>query len=240
MAIDARKHNAFAATEQPTMAGFNALSLSINDVMPCTNTTTQASQAAAVSAAGVSFSTNPLVTIRANAPGLHRIEYTYDGTNFLPASSVLHFSSTSAMNTFATANAALLTFGDSAWVGSALYQWNGSAFVAYDSGWIALTYSSGFGANSFGFSPAIRVVDNRCTLRGTVLKTSGSLSGGDQPVATFSASLRPAAVTYSVQQGGGQAVVNMQLDQNGVLTCKSSPTATSSWVSLDGFTWTTD
>lgn len=168
MATDARLHSAFSSTEHPDMAGLNAMSLSINDVMPASNATTQASQAATLSGAGVSFSATPLVTIRADAPGLHRIEYSYDGSVFLPGSGTLHFASVSAMNTWTTANSALLTSGDVCNVAGALYTWTGTAWTANDTGWVGLTLASGYTGTI-----EARSLGGIVLLQGQITKTAG-------------------------------------------------------------------
>jgi hypothetical protein len=129
MATDARKHTTLAAGEAPTRAGLAAAIFSINDAIPVANATEQAQVGAAIVAQGVDLSTKPMVTIRADARGLHRIEYSYNGTVFLPASGVLTFASKSAADTWAAANGALLVAADECVAGGVRHVWTGTAWV---------------------------------------------------------------------------------------------------------------
>lgn len=208
MATDARLHSAFSSTEHPSMAGLNALSLSINDVMPVSNATTQVSQAAAVAAAGVSFATNPLVTIRADAPGLHRIESSYDGLVFVPASGVLHFASTSARDTWTTANSALLTTEDMCVAAGDVYRWESSAWVPLRSYYYAYTST----AQSIPNASATQV-----TLSSATSYHSPDITGvGDGTVTIETAGLYKIDGYVAFMAGGSSSTRGLQLLRNGV------------------------
>lgn len=132
MATDAKKHTSIAAGEKPTRQALADSILSINDAVPVANATEQAQVAAALTTLGQSFATKPLLTMRADAPALHRLEYTYDtdGTPaFLPASGVLHFANTTDADSWAAANPGLLTAGDAAMIGAIRYTWNGTKWL---------------------------------------------------------------------------------------------------------------
>jgi len=125
MVTDARKHLTIAPGEKPTRAALAAALLSISDVVPVSGATEQTQVAQALQAAGVSLASAPLVTARADASPMHRIEYSYDGNVFLPASGVLHFATETAANSWASANSAYLTLGDRCFVGATAYVWQG-------------------------------------------------------------------------------------------------------------------
>jgi len=106
---------------------FTQFGLSINDIRPVANATERDQFVTDMVAAGLGPSaSHPLFVMRADAPGLHRIEYTIDGTVWVPASGRLQFSSTAAANSWATANPSLLTTGDVAMIAGKEYRWFGS------------------------------------------------------------------------------------------------------------------
>lgn len=120
---------------------FSSFGNSIRDIVPVANTTARTSLVTALTNAGQGPSaTRPLVVYRNDAPGLHRHEYTTDGTVWLPLDGVLYFASKSAADTFATSYGSLLTIGDEARVGRLRYEWDGTAWR----GWIAATLQNGW------------------------------------------------------------------------------------------------
>lgn len=129
MATDAKKHETIAAGEAPTRAKLAAAVFSINDVVPVANATEAGQVAVAVAAAGQVLASNPLFVSRADARGLHRIEYTYNGTVWLPASGVLAFANLTDATSWAATNGAYLTVGDLCRIGAFDFKWNGSAWV---------------------------------------------------------------------------------------------------------------
>lgn len=125
MATDAKKHTTIAAGETPSRAALAAAILSVSDVIPVANATEATQVATAVAAAGQNLATAPVTVARADARGLHRIEYSYDGAVWLPASGVLTFASKSAADTWAAAHSSLLATGDLCRIGGAVYEWAG-------------------------------------------------------------------------------------------------------------------
>lgn len=128
MSIDQKKHTSIAAGEAPKQGALAKALLSINDVVPTANATEQAQILEALS--GTEFPVTParpLATTRADARPLHQIEVSRGGA-FVPTSGVLSFATKSAADTWAQANAALLTPGDRCVAGSADYRWDGGAW----------------------------------------------------------------------------------------------------------------
>ena len=121
---------------------FEQFGLSISDVVPVANVTDRAQVVADLTAKGRGpSSTRPLVVIRADAPGLRRIEYTYDGTVWVPASGVTDFVTKGDADSFATAHAGLLTAMDRCVAGGVQYVWSGTAWLP-ESAWAPYTPSS--------------------------------------------------------------------------------------------------
>lgn len=103
---------------------------SINDVTPVANVTERDQVVADLVAVGSGpSSTRPLIVIRGDAPGLHRVEYTYDGTAWIPVSGALRFASKSAADSFGTSYAGYLTAGDEGWAAGVRIVWSGTAWV---------------------------------------------------------------------------------------------------------------
>lgn len=129
MATDAKKHTTLAPGEVPSRAAIAAALFSIDDIIPVANGTEANQVGAAVAAAGQTLASNPVFVSRADARGLHRIEYSYDGTVWLPFSGILTFASKSAADTWATSNSSYLTVGDMAQVGATRYLWTGTKWA---------------------------------------------------------------------------------------------------------------
>lgn len=133
--VNARKHVTPAGTDQSVTRAtiFESFGQSINDVIPVANATERAQVIANLTAAGQGpSSTHPVVVIRADARGMHRLEYTYDGSVFLHASSVLSFPDRATADSWASANGGYLVTGDRAVVGGADARWNGSGWIIDD------------------------------------------------------------------------------------------------------------
>lgn len=114
---------------------FKAFGLTIRDVVPVANTTARAQLVTALVEAGQGPTTDrPLVVHRSDAPGLHRIEYSIDGTVWVPASGALIFASKSAADSFGTSYPGMLTVGDECRVGSTVYRWSGTVWYQPSSG----------------------------------------------------------------------------------------------------------
>lgn len=128
---NARKHVIPTGTEASFSRAtiFTTFGNSIRDVVPVANTTERTSVVSALNTAGQGpTSARPLVIYRHDAPGLHRLEYTVDGTVFLPASGVLRFATKSAADTWATSNSGYLSVGDVCFVANVRHRWDGAAW----------------------------------------------------------------------------------------------------------------
>lgn len=127
---NARKHQipADGDTSVTPETIFESFGNSIRDVVPVANTTDRDLLVTALTEAGEGPATGrPLVVHRADARGLHRIEYT-TGNVWVSASGVLQFASESDAASWATGNGALLTVGDRCQIGANEYKWSGSAW----------------------------------------------------------------------------------------------------------------
>lgn len=142
---------------------FQEFGESIRDVVPVANTTARTTLVSALTAAGETpSSTKPLYVYRQDAPGLHRIEYTADGTNWVTVSGLQFFASTSARDSWTTTNVALLSVGDECFVSNVIYSWSGSTWLpnlmtSWTPSWENLSIGSG-GSNwgEYGYT------DGRC------------------------------------------------------------------------------
>jgi len=137
---NARKHKIPAGGEQTTNRKtiFEDWGNSIRDVIPVANVTERNQVVAALASAGETASAaRPIVVLRADARGLHRIEYTTDGTTWLPSSGVLEFTSLANATSFGTSNGGLLTAGDRCRISGTELRWTGSKWVPVGNGLIA-------------------------------------------------------------------------------------------------------
>lgn len=124
MATDIKKHTTIASGENPTRAAIAAAILSVNDVIGVADLTERAQLVNALNSAGIGPSaTRPLVVFRANAPGLHKIESSMDGTIFTPASGVLQFATKGDADAWGSSNASYLSTGDTCVAGGRTYTW---------------------------------------------------------------------------------------------------------------------
>lgn len=108
---------------------FDAFGNSIRDIPAVANTTARAQLVTDLTTASETPSdTAPLYVYRADAPGLHRIEYTEDGTVWIPASGLPRFVNDAARDSWTTSNSGLLSVGDRCFVGTNDFEWSGSAW----------------------------------------------------------------------------------------------------------------
>lgn len=180
---------------------FEAFGNSIHDIVPVANTTERAQLVAALNAKGAGpTAANPLVVHRADAPGLHRIEYSADGTVWL--SDVLFFTTKDAADSFAASNGGLLTVGDECQAGSMRYAWSGTAWLELDTGWVAVpTLGQGWSALP-GAAPRVRRVGKQVFLEGAL-----NLGGGAAwaNLLTIPEGFRPKRNTYTGTLNSSQA-----------------------------------
>lgn len=141
---DAKKHVMPSGNEKSfnRLTLFEAFGNSIHDIVPVANTTERAQLVAALTSKAVGPSaTNPLFVFRADARGLHRIEYTTDGTLWFPASGVMNFTTKADADSFGASNSGYLTTGDRATIAGVEYQWQGAWRLAE----LCLAVNVGFG-----------------------------------------------------------------------------------------------
>lgn len=156
--LNVRKHTVPLGTEQSVTRKtiFESFGLSINDVVPVANTTERSQLINGLNAAGVGPSaTRPVIVLRGDAPGLHRVEWTNNGSDWRPVSGVLRFNSEASATAWATANAGLLSWGDWAVIANALFRWSGTGWVAEVFPWARLTAQNGWTANTANNGPDV-------------------------------------------------------------------------------------
>lgn len=192
---NARKHVIPAGADQSITREtiFAAFGNSIRDVIPVANATERGQIVDALVAKGQGpTAARPLVTLRADAPGLHRIEYSSNGTVWLSASGVLTFASKAAADSFGTANGGLLSVGDECRVGSARYTWSGTAWVIIDTGWVALTLNANWSVYTGGEAPKYRVVNGILHMVG---RTNATAAAGGV-IGVLPSAARPSSVGH--------------------------------------------
>lgn len=162
---NARKHKIPATGEQSVTRKtiFEDWGNSIRDIVPVATINERTQVLNALTAAGEGpTATRPLVVLRADARGMHRVEYTTDGTVWVPASGVMEFASLTAATSFATSSGGYLTAGDRCRISGTEWRWTGSKWVPAGNGLIA----------------AAQVVPSSLTLTTTVTEVAGlSLTG---------------------------------------------------------------
>lgn len=128
---NARKHKIPSTGEQTVNRTtiFESFANSIRDVVPVASVNERNQLVSALNAKGEGpTATRPLVVLRLDAPGLHRVESTTDGTNWIPTSGVLTFTTKTLANSFATSNGGLLTSGDECLIAGVRHRWSGSVW----------------------------------------------------------------------------------------------------------------
>lgn len=239
MALNARQHTIPAGSDTSVSRAtiFQAFGNSIHDVVPVANATARAALVSDLDAAGQDVtSTNPLVVLRGDAPGLHRLEYSYDGSVWLTASGRLAFASKSAADSWATANGSLLSMGDECWVGSANYAWDGTAWRGGDT---TTPTFLGIYASS-GASPVkVTARGGRAFMEGIATSSSATFTTGtNYDLCTIPASMAPATDRlYLVSVGNANSCrLVVQPDGDVIFAVLSGFTGTAS-IGLDSVTW---
>jgi hypothetical protein len=131
---NARKHTipTGAETSVTPETIFETFGNSIRDVVPVANVTERSLLVQALTNAEPSqapTAARPLVVLRADAPGLSRIEYTTDGSVWIAVTGLIRFASKSDADSWALSNGALLSGSDRALVNGVPYVWSGTAWV---------------------------------------------------------------------------------------------------------------
>lgn len=112
---------------------FETFGNSIRDVVTVANTTERDQLVADLAAAGEGPATSKaLVVYRQDAPGMHQLEYSTDGTVFVPASGVPKFANDTARDSWTTSNGGRLSIGDRCISNDVTYQWTGSVWWFLD------------------------------------------------------------------------------------------------------------
>jgi hypothetical protein len=153
MAQNARKHEIPGADDLTVTweAIFEVFGNTINDVIPVANAAERAQVVAGLSSVGLAPSNSrPLLVARADAPGLRRVEVTFDGVEFLPVGGMLRFASKEEATSWGTANGGLLNAGDRAVVGTADARWSGTAWQV-DGDVVTPALGAGWAAPSMNF-----------------------------------------------------------------------------------------
>lgn len=212
--LDARKRT-IPAGGDPSVSRvtiFEAFGLSINDVVPVVNATERAQVVTDLNAKSQGpTSSRPLIVSRADARGLHRIEYSYDGTAWLPASGVLTFSSLADATSWATSNASLLTTGDICMAGGKRFEWRGQ-WMPVDSGDVALTLASGWSNVASMDAASVRMVNGMVSLNGRV---NGS---GTKDAFTLPTWARPGVDRVASVMIGGNTLQTVIIATSGLVT----------------------
>lgn len=188
---------------------FETYGNSIRDVVPVASVTARTQLVSDLSGVGQAPSaTKPLYVWRADAPGLHRIEATSDGTVWVPASGVLQFASTGARDTWTTANGGLLTHGDVCWVGSASFvywgsQWDPTTPTAFTPTYSGITIGASTHA-SFWWRDGGTIQVESALVLGTGWNISGPVRMSP-PVAFTSPADTPLGDAFYVDAGTGYA-----------------------------------
>lgn len=193
--LNARKHTIPSGGDQSITRAtiFEAFGNTIHDVIPVASATerTQVVNALVTKGAGPSTA-NPVVVLRADAPGMHRLEYSTNGTVWLTSSGVLFFATKALADSFGTANGGLLSVGDECRVGSARYTWSGTAWVISDTGWVALTLNANWAVYTGGEAPRYRVVNGILHMAG---RTNATAAAGGV-IGVLPAEVRPSSVGH--------------------------------------------
>ncbi len=169
MALNSRRHTVPAGTDQSVSRAtiFETFGNSIHDVVPVANSTDRAQLVSDLTAAGrTPTTTDPLVVYRADAPGLHRFEWSPDGSAWIPVDGVLRFADKAAATAWATANASMLTAGDEAIIGGVRVPWSGTEWELWP--WENITPAAGWTANTGSGTPRIRRDGHIVTYQGGV------------------------------------------------------------------------
>ncbi|MEA1264150.1 hypothetical protein MicroSTF_13995 [Microbacterium sp. STF-2] len=188
---NARKHKIPGGGEQTVNRKmlFEDFGNSIRDIVPVASINERGQLLTALSNAGEAPTpARPLVVLRADARGLHRIEYTTDGTIWLPASGVLDFQTKALADSFGSSNGGLISVGDTCTAAGVSYYWTGASWDR-DTAWAALTLGNSWVNFGAPFRNAAYKRENGwVSLRGSI--KAGEV-GVTKPIATLPTGFRP-------------------------------------------------
>lgn len=161
----------------------------------------------------------PLVVHRADARGMHRIEYTVNGTVWMPASGVLDFASKSAADSWATSNGGLLTRGDEASIPNARLFWDGAKWVGGPP--VGITYSTaadGIYSASSTTPAQIRADRGYASWEGRIVSSSAPFNAGtDYTIGTVPDGYRPAKEETYALAAKGSSFARLTITTAGVI-----------------------
>ena len=176
MALNSRRHTVPAGTEQSVNRAtiFETFGNSIHDVIPVANSTDRAQLVSDLTAAGRKpTTTDPLVVYRADAPGLHRFEWSPDGSAWIPVDGVMRFADKAAATAWATANPSMLTAGDEAIIGGVRVPWSGTEWEWWP--WETITPAAGWTGNTGAGAPRISRLGREVVYQGGVYGGTGDV-----------------------------------------------------------------
>lgn len=183
---------------------FKQFGQSINDVVPVANAAERAQVVADLTADGRGpTSARPLVVIRADARGLHRMEYTYDGTVWLPGSGELAFATEPEAASWAMSNGGLVATGDSAVIAGVRAQWTGTKWDYVES-FTDLLFGNGFTAYTGSGWSGVRV-----WRRGGIVFGNGAATNQNAWAAGTAVCNVPAGMRPPVQWQGASCTVEV-------------------------------
>ncbi|MDD7963300.1 hypothetical protein [Microbacterium thalli] len=209
--LNLRKHRIPAAGEATFTREviFQQFGLSINDFIPVANVTERGQVITALNTAtppAGPTAERPIAFARADAPGLHRMEYTYDGVVFIPFDGVMRFPTRDAADAFGTANAGMLTTDDRCVAGGQNLRWSIDR-------WVPLW-------------PAVRVFRSGLHSSGSPFRTNGGTfrlnwdAEAEDPADFHSAGLNPDRLTVPPGMGGVYAFDGKtRVEDNGADEC---------------------
>lgn len=222
MVLNARKQTIPAGTDTTVSREtiFEDFGNSIRDVVPVASTTERTQLVTALTTAGEAPSaTKPLVVHRNDARGAHRIEYTTNGSVWMPASGLLEFASKTAADSFGTSYPGLLTLGDKAMVAGFEYIWTATGWAGAA---VLITPDSAvWRFNLTGVLPgAVRREGNRNYLQGAM--TNGQAGGTsvtqnqDYRIGSIPSAMGPPSdVFFTTSSANGTAAANISVKTNG-------------------------
>lgn len=170
---------------------FTSFGNSIRDVVPVANVTERTSKVNALTSAGQApSSTKPLVVYRQDAPGAHRIEWTINGTTWIPSSGILDFASKAAADSWASSNPGMLSRSDECTIPNARLFWDGAKWVGGPP--VGISYTGIYSASSIS-AALIRADRGYALFEGRVVSTSANfVVGSTYTVGTVPDGYRPA------------------------------------------------
>lgn len=136
---------------------FETFANSIRDIVTAATATARAQIVTALTAVNQGpTAARPLTVYRGDAPGMHRLESTVNGTVWVPASGVMTFATKAAADSFATSNGGLLSVGDECLAGGVRFRWSGTSWYLPASGGVASagTDASGYVVITHGMGKA--------------------------------------------------------------------------------------